>query len=175
MPESIRKTLYGALWVALLMAGSATTILAAPCDPEQASWVPGKYYPAGSVVFHEGSWFKSRTLQEGKEPGTAFDWERLLSVPDCGARNENGIVTPEGNTGKTGTSEQPSTRTPEEDEALCEPPEPWLFSRSYTVGSLTRHGGKVWEAIRPTNGDMPGLTEPPHWKPVKDRCATENQ
>lgn len=175
MPESVRKALRGALWAALLLAGFATTALAAPCDPGQAKWVPGKYYPAGSVVFHEGSWFESRSLHQGKEPGTAFDWERLVSVPDCQARNENGSVAPEGNTGETGNSGQPSTRTPEEAEALCEPPEPWLFSRSYTVGSLTRHGGKVWEAIRPTKGDMPGMTEPPAWKPVNGHCANENQ
>lgn len=175
MPEFIRKTLYGALSVILLLAGSATTTAAAPCDPEQSSWVPGKYYQAGSVVFHEGSWFESRSLQEGKEPGTAFDWKRLVSVPDCGARGENGKVATEANTAEAGSSGQPPTQNPEEAEALCEPPEPWLFSRSYTVGSLTRHGGKVWEAIRPTNGDMPGIAEPPHWKPVKDHCANENQ
>ncbi|WP_273208525.1 carbohydrate-binding protein [Marinobacter subterrani] len=174
MTESVRQAL-GKGFATLLLLAVALTTAAAPCDPEQAGWVPSKYYPAGSVVFYQGDWFESRTLQEGKEPGSAFDWKRLASAPDCGARAANASGTPAANAPKAGTSGQPPAPGQDEVQALCEPPEPWLFSRSYLVGSLARHGGKVWEAIRPTHGDMPGIAEPPHWKPVPDHCSVKDQ
>jgi len=180
MTESIRR-FRSLLFLVLLMPGLSLPAAAKPYDPEQAKWVPTRYYPAGTVVFHQGNWFESRELHEGQEPGTAFNWKRLDSVPDCGAKSDNAggksgaRVDTDASMSETGNSERSTAQSRNPAQEPCEQPEPWLFSRSYTVGSLTRHGGKIWEAIRPTSGDLPGIAEPPHWKPVQNHCSMKDQ
>ncbi|MDX5329096.1 MULTISPECIES: carbohydrate-binding protein [Marinobacter] len=166
---SIRRarTLYGLLLM-ILALGMPALASAEACDPEDHEWVPSRYYPAGSVVFHNDNWYESREIHEGMEPGITFDWKRLHSVPDCGGENrppdpidpadvEEGVTQTDSNT------------------EFCERPEQWLFAESYSVGSQVSHGGKIWEAIRDTKGDMPGIQEPPHWKLVEDHCAIQSQ
>ncbi len=185
MTDSLPPILRRVFCLVLFLAGATTSLSAAaqPCDPEASEWIPSRYYPAGTVVFHEGDWYESRELHQGLEPGITFEWIELDSVPDCGkpgrapegagkdaagsaANGGGGKAVPE--TPKAGPSERGMN-----DLGQCEKPDPWQFSRSYTVGSLATHGGQIWEAIRPTNGDMPGMTEPPRWQLVKEHCALE--
>ena len=167
------------LVLVLLAAGLSLPAAAEPCDPEESKWVPSRYYPAGSAVFHKGNWYESRELHQGLEPGITFDWKELDSVPDCEGRKqaveqsqtEEGQQGPEAGTSQTvGKSKRGETAS-----GMCVRPDPWLFSKSYTVGSLATHGGQIWEAIRPTNGDMPGMNKPPRWKLVEDHCSMERQ
>jgi hypothetical protein len=76
------------LVLVLLAAGLSAPAAAEPCDPEESKWVPTRYYPAGAAVFHKGSWYESRELHEGLEPGITFDWKELDSVPDCEGRKQ---------------------------------------------------------------------------------------
>lgn len=175
MTDPIKRSIRQILCLALLAAGSAQ-LAAKPCDPDTSKWVPSRYYPAGTVVFHKGEWYESRELHQGLEPGITFEWIELDRVPECVTPDAEAAPTdaPDrtipGNAAKAGPSERGVAPT-----GLCEEPEPWQFSKSYTVGSLASHGGQIWEAIRPTNGDMPGLTKPPHWQLVKQHCALERQ
>ena len=70
----------------LILAAFNTPAVAAPCDPEENTWIPSRYYPPGQTVFHQGDWYQSRELHEVKPPGADFDWARLASVPDCMGR-----------------------------------------------------------------------------------------
>lgn len=167
------------LILVLLTATLSAPAAAEPCDPEESKWVPTRYYPAGAAVFHKGHWYESRELHEGLEPGITFDWKKLDSVPDCEGRKQpvgqtgtgDGQKGTEADAGQTvGKSKRGETAS-----GMCVRPDPWLFSKSYTVGSLATHGGQIWEAIRPTNGDMPGMNKPPRWKLVEDHCALKGQ
>lgn len=152
----------------ILALGAPAPALAEACDPDDHEWVPSRYYPAGAVVFHEDNWYESRDIHEGKEPGITFDWKRLSSAPDCG--NDNPRPDPiEPDDVASGVTETDS------DTQICERPEQWLFAESYSVGSQVSHGGKIWEAIRESTGDMPGTKTPPRWELVEDHCALESQ
>lgn len=159
----------------LLASGLSGPAAAEPCDPDESKWVPTRYYPAGAAVFHKGHWYESRKLHEGLEPGITFDWKKLDSVPDCQGRKQRVDQAPadEGEEGtQTGAS---NSKRGETASGMCVRPDPWLFSKSYTVGSLVSHGGQIWEAIRTTNGDMPGMNKPPRWQLVEDHCALKEQ
>ena len=170
------------LILVLLTAGFSIPATAEPCDPEESKWVPTRYYQAGATVLHKGSWYESRELHEGLEPGITFDWKKLDSVPDCEDRKQTANQTHTGDgqkeaeaagagAGKTvGKSKRGETAS-----GMCVRPDPWLFSKSYTVGSLVTHGGQIWEAIRATNGDMPGMNKPPRWQLVEDHCSLGQQ
>ncbi len=169
--------------IALMLAALSLNVAAAPCDPDESKWVPSRYYPAGAVVHHDGEWYQSRELHEGLEPGITFDWKQLDSAPECSgeAAPPAPIDKSDAKTGQSaqaGTvTESPDSPAPESsrDNELCEQPDQWLFSESYTVGSEASHGGKIWKAIRPTSGDMPGMNTPPRWQLVEDHCALESQ
>lgn len=192
MPDIQRYRRLAGTCLALLMgAGLAAPALAEPCNPEDAEWIPSRYYPEGSVVYYQDTWYESRALHEGKQPGITFDWRELRDTPECGGSRPEPTDEPAAARQQTRPDDQTveivelnpvnadsQSAQPEgtgaegtADEGLCETPDPWLFARSYTVGSLTTHGGMVWEAIRPTNGDMPGTREPPRWEPVPEHCA----
>lgn len=158
------------LAVLVLTLGLSTGVHAAPCDPEASGWQPTRYYTAGAAVYHEGQWYQARQINEGKQPGISFDWKKLKAAPECD----------QAQTEKQKAAEKPRIKTKgatagsgsgEGNPALCQRPEQWRFAESYIVGSLATHGGMVWEAIRPTTGDMPGMTEPPHWRPMEDHCS----
>ena len=149
--------------------GWGSAAQAAPCEPEASGWQPTRYYTAGAAVFHDGQWYQARQINEGKEPGISFDWKELKAAPECDSAQ----------TQKQQAAEKPRTKTKgtagtgNTNPNLCQRPEQWRFAESYIVGSLTTHGGMVWEAIRPTNGDMPGMKEPPHWRPVEEHCSLQ--
>ncbi|MDY6840334.1 MAG: carbohydrate-binding protein [Pseudomonadota bacterium] len=162
----------------LLTAGLSASAAAAPCDPEESRWLPTRYYPAGATVFHKGHWYESRELHEGLEPGITFNWKKLNSVPDCQGRKQKVDQTKAGDEQKktgAGASQTAGKSKRGETAGMCVRPDPWLFSRSYAVGSLVSHGSQIWEAIRATNGDMPGMSKPPRWKLVEDHCALKGQ
>ncbi|MDN6320700.1 MAG: hypothetical protein L0J77_13130 [Marinobacter sp.] len=54
---------------------------------------------------------------------------------------------------------------------LCERPEQWLYAKTYEEGDMASHGGKVWKAVKQTNGDMPGKNTPPFWERVEGHCS----
>ena len=98
-------------------------------------------------------------------------------MPDCEGRKQPVDQTRTGD-GQKGTEAGQSvgkSKRGETPSGMCVRPDPWLFSRSYTVGSLVTHGGQIWEAIRATNGDMPGMNKPPRWQLVEDHCSLEGQ
>ncbi|WP_372994241.1 carbohydrate-binding protein [Marinobacter sp.] len=181
MVEHIVRNIRGffCLGLVLLTAGLSAPAAAEPCDPEESRWVPTRYYPAGAAVFHKGQWYESRELHEGLEPGITFDWIKLDSVPDCKDRRQTVKPSQTGDKPEktqTGTSEtEGEPKRGETASGMCVRPDPWQFSRSYTVGSLVSHGGQIWEAIRETNGDMPGMNKPPRWQLVEDHCALKGQ
>ncbi|WP_421911644.1 carbohydrate-binding protein [Marinobacter sp.] len=165
-------------WVGILMfAAFGTTAFAAPCDPDEHSWIPSRYYPPGQTVFHQGNWYESRELHEGKTPGAAFEWKKRASAPECHTREETGPVAKTTREDKSQPSEPPGreaeqsskkaskTRSPS-----CDEPGRWSFGGSYTVGQMAVHEGQTYRAIRPSNGQMPGMSQPPHWQPVDDPC-----
>ncbi|HEY9119818.1 MAG TPA: hypothetical protein VIN33_08665, partial [Marinobacter sp.] len=83
------------LMAVLVITAFSAVALAAPCEPEENSWIPGRYYPPGSTVFHKGKWYESRQLHEGKTPGADFEWKKRASAPECRTeenppRSENG-------------------------------------------------------------------------------------
>lgn len=175
--ENTHGFFYGIL--ALLMFGLAGPVSAEPCDPEMAEWDPGHYYPEDAVVFHKGHWYESREMHRGLEPGITFDWIKLDSVPDCADRPGNGKsanTSEKQSNGQAGGSQ--GTDQPKRGETasgMCVRPEQWLFSKNYDEGDLASHGGQIWEASGPSKGDMPGMSEPPHWKLVEDHCALQSQ
>ncbi len=149
--------------------GWGSAAQAAPCEPGASGWQPTRYYTAGTAVFHKGQWYQARQVSEGKEPGISFDWKKLKAAPEC---DQSQIE-------KQQAAEKPRTKTKgtagagNTNPTLCQRPEQWRFAESYKVGSLATHGGMVWEAVRPTDGDMPGMKEPPHWRPVEDHCSLQ--
>lgn len=186
MTDRLTPTLRRFFCLALALAGAAALpAVAEPCDPEAAQWIPSRYYPAGTVVYHLGEWFESRELHQGLEPGITFEWIELDSAPDCGRaeaasdagdgkqdKGDSGNPDPDAPAKVAQPKAGPSERGVDAS-GKCVRPDHWQFSRSYTVGSLTTHGGQIWEAIRPTNGDMPGMTEPPHWRLVQEHCSLQ--
>lgn len=158
------------LTILALIFGISPGAQAAPCDPESSGWQPTRYYTAGAAVYHDGQWYQARQINEGKEPGISFDWKELKAAPECDqAQTEKQKAAEQSRTKTKGATANSSSG--EGNPALCERPEQWRFAESYIVGSLSTHGGMVWEAIRPTAGDMPGMKEPPHWRPVEDHCS----
>ncbi|MEP1214380.1 MAG: carbohydrate-binding protein [Marinobacter sp.] len=164
------------LMAVLVFTAFSTVAFSAPCDPEENSWVPGRYYPTGSTVFHKGKWYESRQLHEGKTPGADFEWKKRASAPDCGNEESRPTAT----TGQQDESKKPRARGQEQQEPkakarnnarqACNAPGAWSFGTSYTVGQITSHEGQTYRAIRPTNGQMPGVSKPPHWQPVEHPC-----
>ncbi|MBW0147958.1 carbohydrate-binding protein [Marinobacter arenosus] len=156
------------LLLLLVGLGLTTTALAKPCDPDESGWLPSRYYTAGAAVFYEGQWFEARQISEGKEPGISFDWKELDEAPECDAEQRAKQKAAEETTVPPVAD---PTSSDGDEPTVCERPEQWRFAESYIVGSLATHGGMVWEAIRPTSGDMPGMTEPPRWREVEDHCS----
>ena len=97
--------------------------------------------------------------------------------PACNSESDRAGVSldTEASTPETSTNAASTGQSSNQSQELCEQPEPWLFYRSYTAGSLTSHGGKIWEATQSTEGDMPGIAEPARWKLVPDHCAMTDQ
>ena len=162
----------------LILAAFNTPAVAAPCDPEENTWIPSRYYPPGQTVFHQGNWYQSREPHEGKKPGADFEWERLASVPDCGVGRDDSNVAERKSEG--GVNHQPQApadagetpvKTPNERPQACKEPGRWSFGGSYTVGQMAVHEGQTYRAIRPSNGQMPAMSQPPHWQPVDDPCS----
>lgn len=161
-------------WAGLIVAAVfSTAAFSAPCDPEENTWIPSRYYPPGQTVFHRGEWYESRELHEGKTPGADFEWKKLKSVPHCSKGHENPVAesrqaSPEKD------AEQPRSQKPAmtsgKPAQSCEEPGRWSFGGSYTVGQMAIHEGQTYRAIRPSNGQMPGMSQPPHWQPVDHPC-----
>ncbi|MFO8142142.1 MAG: carbohydrate-binding protein [Marinobacter sp.] len=160
------QTVFGLLLV-ILALGMPALASAEDCNPEDHTWAENFYYPAGSVVFHNDSWFESREVHQGKEPGISFDWKRLHSTPDCGADNEQRAQPFDAT-----EAEQGLTRSGDATE-ICEQPEQWRFAKTYAEGEMASHGGHVWEALQETTGDMPGVKQPPRWQLVEDHCSIQ--
>lgn len=161
----------------LILAAFSTATFAAPCDPEEDTWMPSRYYPPGQTVFHQGDWYQSRELHEGKTPGADFEWERLASVPDCGTSGDDSNVAERKSEG--GVNGQPQAASDAGQSPVkasnvhrqtCKEPKRWSFGGSYTVSQIAVHEGQTYRAIRPSNGQMPGMSQPPHWQPVDDPC-----
>ncbi|WP_417502119.1 hypothetical protein [Marinobacter sp.] len=68
----------------------------------------------------------------------------------------------------------PRSSTGETTTGLCEQPEHWLYAKTYKEGEMASHGGKVWKAIKTTEGDMPGMNEPAFWEQIKNHCSVVN-
>lgn len=155
----------------------ATGTLAATCNEDDSSWVPGRYYPPGAIVFHDRHWYRSRQHHEGKEPGTAFEWQKQDTPPDCANPSRNAERQRE----ITGSTPAAAKSGPELEQKVaeraksgadirCDKPEAWQFSESYSVGRTVTHDGQTWRAIRPSNGNMPGFNQPPRWQPADILC-----
>jgi len=162
----------------LILAAFNTPAVAAPCDPEENTWIPSRYYPPGQAVFHQGDWYQSRELHEGKTPGADFEWERLASVPDCGVGRDDSNVAERKSEGGLNRQPQaptdagqPPVKASNERPQACKEPGRWSFGGSYTVGQMAVHEGQTYRAIRPSNGQMPAMSQPPHWQPVDDPCS----
>lgn len=160
------------LLVLLVGLGLSANALAKPCDPDQSAWDISRYYTAGAAVFYDGRWFEARQISEGREPGISFDWKELDQAPECDAEQRAKQEAAE-------KTSQPAIAEPaptgESTPALCQRPEQWRFAEKYNEGALATHGGMVWEAVRKTSGDMPGMDEPPRWQPVEDHCSLKKK
>lgn len=154
------------LMLVILTLGLPALASAEDCNPDQHEWSESLYYPAGTVVYHNDSWFESRDVHQGKEPGISFDWRRLHAVPDCSEEQQR--PTPF----EAEEAEQGLTQAGEDVE-VCERPEQWLFAETYAEGDMAGHGGNVWEALEETKGDMPGVKQPPKWRLVEDHCSIQ--
>jgi len=165
-------------WAGLLVfAAFSAAALAAPCDPDENSWIPSRYYPPGQTLFHQGNWYESRELHEGKTPGADFEWKKLASAPECRTSEETAPVAGTMKEDESQPSQQPRGEAERPSQALsetrrmsCEEPARWSFGGSYTVGQMAVHEGQTYRAIRPSNGQMPGMSQPPHWQPVDNPC-----
>lgn len=164
-------------WASVLVfAVFSTGAFAAPCDPEENTWVPSRYYPPGKTVFHNGNWYESRELHEGKTPGADFEWKKRDSAPDCGkakGKPVTGNAESRQQPPQAGNQEQPAKARNTTRQA-CEEPGRWSFGASYTVGQIAVHEGQAFRAIRPSNGQMPGMSQPPHWEPVDRPCKEQS-
>lgn len=163
---------------ALVFATFSTLVFPAPCDPDENTWLPSRYYPPGETVFHKGHWYESRQLHEGKTPGSDFEWKRLASAPEC--RNGDGKHraekqqdSPQGSSTPEQAPEAPR-ETASAPEPSCSEPGRWSFGASYTVGQIAVHEGETYRAIRPSNGQMPGMSQPPHWEPTDHPCKNRS-
>ena len=163
---------------ALILSAFSTTTFAAPCDPEENTWMPSRYYPPGQTVFYQGDWYQSRELHEGKTPGADFEWKRRASAPDCDVSRADSNVPESKSEGRVNRQPQAPTdsgqspvKAPNEHRQTCEETRRWSFGGSYTVGQMAVHEGQTYRAIRPSNGQMPGMSQPPHWQPVDDPCS----
>lgn len=164
-----------AQWPARVLSGLLLVILALglpalasaqDCVAEDHEWAESQYYPAGAVVYHNDSWFESREVHQGKEPGISFDWKRLHSTPDCSDSEQRPAPF------DAAEAEQGLTQAGPNAE-VCEQPEQWLFAETYNEGDMASHGGNVWEALEETKGDMPGVKQPPQWRLVEDHCSIQ--
>ncbi len=161
----------------LTFAAFSTMAFATPCDPEENTWIPSRYYPPGKTVFHNGNWYESRELHEGKTPGADFEWKKLDSAPDCGKREAKTVIE-----SKEDEPHQPARARDQKQPAesrnktrqACNEPGHWSFGASYTVGQMAVHEGQTYRAIRPSNGQLPGMSQPPHWEPVEHPCKTQS-
>lgn len=150
----------------LALAALSFQVAAAPCNPDNAQWNPNQVYPEGAVIFHQGSWYESRELHQGLDPGITFDWKQLDAAPDCANRPTAADTRP-ATTSAGNTDNLIASRT----NPICEKPDQWLFAKRYSAGSEASHGGKVWRATQSTRGDMPGQSSPERWELVEDHCA----
>ncbi len=159
----------------LLFTSGAT---AEPCDPNTSTWVPEQSYTQGSVVFYNEHWYEARDLSIGGEPGITFLWKALNKVPDCDIKatekREKGapkVAAPGSGTNNQPESGNQGNNNSEITPKLCVTPEPWRFLHQYNADELASHGSKVWQAIRPSKGEMPGTGEPSSWQLVPDHCS----
>lgn len=161
----------------LAFAAFSTMAFATPCDPEENTWIPSRYYPPGKTVFHNGNWYESRELQEGKTPGADFEWKKLDSAPDCGKQEAKPVI--ESTDSEPGQARARNQKHPVESgnktSQACNEPGSWSFGASYTVGQMAVHEGQAYRAIRPSNGQMPGMSQPPHWKPIENPCEAQSE
>jgi len=178
VPGKSSRQHVGAITLLSVLAGLllATGAIAEPCDPDTSAWVPEQSYTQGSVVFYKGHWYEARDLSVGGEPGITFLWRALDDVPACDLeatekREENAPKVAAPNPEKDKQPATSNTNASETTPKLCVTPEPWRFLYQYSADELVSHGGKVWQAIRPTKGDMPGTVEPPSWQLVPDHCS----
>lgn len=162
-------------WAGILaLAVLSTGAFAATCEPDENTWVPSRYYPPGKTVFHNSNWYESRKLHEGKTPGSDFEWKKLESAPECGSKERDAITVNEGDQQQqpqaTGQKLQKPEKSRNKAGQSCNEPGRWGFGASYTVGQMAVHQGQTYRAIRPSNGQMPGMSQPPHWEPVDHPC-----
>lgn len=167
-------------WTAVMVfAAISTVISAAPCDPEENTWVPSRYYPPGSAVFHKGQWYESRQLNEGKTPGADFEWKKLEPAPDCRQGEDRAHADnmqkddPQQSRAQGQDQQEPVVDARNKTRQACDETGLWSFGASYTVGQVAVHEGQAYRAIRPSNGQMPGMSQPPHWQPVDHPCRNE--
>lgn len=164
-------------WAAAMgFAAFSSVAFSASCEPEEHTWTPSRYYPPGSLVSHQGHWYESRKLHEGKHPGSDFEWKKLETAPEC----HKGDNRPRAGYDQQGQPQQPKAGSERQQESglktrdntrpACKEPERWSFGDSYTVGSIALHEGQAYRAIRPSNGQMPGLSQPPRWEQVDHPC-----
>lgn len=52
-----------------------------------------------------------------------------------------------------------------------QPCPPFSFGQSYLVGQQVEHEGKIYRAIRPTTGTLPGRAMPHHWEITEQPCT----
>lgn len=179
MPGKFPLHRFGVIGLLIILTSVlfASGAAALPCNPETSVWVPEQSYTQGSVIYYNDHWYEARSFNIGGEPGVTFHWRALNDVPDCDRkatekREENApkIAAP-----GSGTNRQPAAVNPgstsESTRELCITPEPWRFVHQYSADELVTHGSKVWQAIHPTKGDMPGTVQPPSWQLVPDHCS----
>lgn len=155
-----------------------SSVMAQPCDPDSSTWKPNHSYTQGSVVFYKDHWYEARDLNIDGEPGITFHWRSLEEVPECDKKateerekNAPKIATPTPDSDTPSNSGGDDSEGAETTSKLCVTPEPWRFLHQYRASELANHGGKVWQAIHTTKGDMPGTVEPPSWELVPDHCS----
>lgn len=167
-------------WLGVLVFATLSTVaFSAPCDPDENTWLPSRYYPPGKTVFHKGHWYESRQLHEGKTPGSDFEWKRLASAPQChdgdGKRRAETRQDSQPESGAGGQAPRAPKETARVPGPSCSEPGRWSFGASYTVGQMAVHGGETYRAIRPSNGQMPGTGQPPHWQPAEHPCKNRSE
>lgn len=180
MPDTLfrQRFILIALFSVLASLLFAPGVQAQPCDPEASAWVKDKSYTQGSVVFYKDHWYEARDLNVDGEPGITFHWRTLNEVPQCDKkaeekREENApkVADPGSVEGTQPGADTGSGKRSDSASGLCTTPEPWRFLHKYERNELATHGGKVWQAIHSTKGDMPGSVEPPSWQLVPDHCS----
>ena len=171
-----------ALLVLLLSTVLASTAQAQrkPCSSDDSTWLPGRHYNAGEIVFHDNNWYVAREWQEGRKPGRGeFAWQALDAPPDCAQVDESMDTRPKVNASGRGDDAVPVFPAEETSADMsevkasdteCKPAPIWTFSESYSVGSWVTYEDQIYRATRPSTGDMPGVVEPPHWAPVDANC-----